>query len=631
MFLRPIHCSALMFVLLGQVTVYAQVYRFADDILERGYYDRPYERYEAEPDYCQTNATFLPASDNQRDLQSEASHQQALVLQSAQDSVSWVVERPGDGLTIRFSLPDSPEGTGLQGAVDVFAGAEKVGTIALDSRWAWQYCNQNYPQNEPLTGNVIIRMRFDETHLRLARTVNTAEVLTLRKAANDELPYTIDFIELEPVPEPVLFGDLPATDKVAFDGQGDIADFIAQHEGKTIYIPAGQWQTAKRIYLRNKKGTQLIGAGMWYSEIFFTAPSDNPNTYSNRGIEATKDSLLVQGLYLNTACRQRYYNQQDSKQVGKAFMGGWGTGSVIRDCWAEHFECGGWIADYSGQGSRDLLVEHCRFRNNYADGLNCSQGSQGHTIRHCSFRNNGDDDMASWSVGKRTADISFSYCTAENNWRASSLGFFGGTAPSAHHLAIYDALESGVRVNADFQGTGFTADAIVDIHDVTILHCGCVSGTKGQTGDFWGNAQGALNIGNTQYYNVPNVHLTDIDITDSRGNAVYVRSSGGRNVSGLALERVTINGAKGFGIYYSGAIGDVTYCDLTISNCAKGEQSAHMPAYIITDCSTPVETVNHDNRQSAAVSHYYDLLGRDLGTELPRGFLMPIIVHPMQQ
>ena len=417
----------------------------------------------------------------------------------------------------------------------------------------------------------------------------------------------------------------------AIDGQGDIADFIAQHEGKTIYIPAGQWQTAKRIYLRSKKGTQLIGAGMWYSEIFFTAPSDNPNTYSNRGIEATKDSLLVQGLYLNTACRQRYYNQQDSKQVGKAFMGGWGTGSVIRDCWAEHFECGGWIADYSGQGSRDLLVEHCRFRNNYADGLNCSQGSQGHTIRHCSFRNNGDDDMASWSVGKRTADISFSYCTAENNWRASSLGFFGGTAPSAHHLAIYDALESGVRVNADFQGTGFTADAIVDIHDVTILHCGCVSGTKGQTGDFWGNAQGALNIGNTQYYNVPNVHLTDIDITDSRGNAVYVRSSGGRNVSGLALERVAINGAKGFGIYYSGAIGDVTYCDLTISNCAKGEQSAHMPAYIITDCSTPVETVNHDNRQSAAVSHYYDLLGRDLGTELPRGFLLPIIVHPMQQ
>ena len=97
MFFRPIHCSALMFVLLWQVTVYAQVYRFADDVLERGYYDRPYERYEAEPDYCQTNATFLPASDNQRDLQSEASNQQALVLQSAQDSVSWVVERPGDG------------------------------------------------------------------------------------------------------------------------------------------------------------------------------------------------------------------------------------------------------------------------------------------------------------------------------------------------------------------------------------------------------------------------------------------------------------------------------------------------------------------------------------------------------
>jgi hypothetical protein len=63
-------------------------------------------------------------------------------------------------------------------------------------------------------------MRFDEMHLRLARTVNTAEVLTLRKAANDELPYTIDFIELEPVPNPYCSAIClqptrsPLTDKV---------------------------------------------------------------------------------------------------------------------------------------------------------------------------------------------------------------------------------------------------------------------------------------------------------------------------------------------------------------------------------------------------------------------------------
>ena len=599
----------------------AQVYEFATDAQERGYYNRPYERYEAEPDRCEASGLFLAPSDDQRDLQSEASHQQALQLTGSGDFVSWTVNKPGDGLTLRFSLPDNNEGTGIQGDILVFAGAEQVGSLHLNSRWAWQYCNANYPQNAPLSGHVIIRMRFDEVHTRLSRIVQSGEKLTLRKKNVDSTPYTIDFVELERVPERVEYESLSG-EKVRFDGNGDIADFIAGHEGQTIYIPEGRWETSKRIYLRNRNGTKLVGAGMWYSEIYFSAPSDNISTYSNRGIEASSDGLLVEGLYLNTACRQRYYSQEDSKQVGKAFMGGWGTGSVIRNCWAEHFECGGWIADYSGRTSKDLLVEHCRFRNNYADGINCSQASEGHTIRFCSFRNNGDDDMASWSTGRRTSGIEFSYCTAENNWRASSLGFFGGTAPSAHHLAIFDALECGIRVNADFSGTGFTAGATVDIHDVTVQHCGCVSGSKGTAGDFWGNAQGAVNIGNTQYYDVPNVHLSHIDVIESRGNAFFVRASNGKNVNGLVLNNIRIDGAGGYGIFYSGAIGDAYYCQVEFNNCTRGEQTAHMPAFVIHECGTDIETVYAD--QMADGVDYYDLLGRRVSSLQPNSIYIRV-------
>ena len=602
-----------------------QVYRFATDALERGYYNRPYERYEAEPEFCTAQGLFLAASDDQRDLQSEASHQQAIQLVSTEDSVSWIVGAAGNGLTLRFSLPDNASGIGTTGDVAVSANGEQVGTLHLDSRWAWQYCNQNYPQNEPLSGNVIIRMRFDEVHMRLSRMVQSGERLTLRKVASDERPYTIDFVELEPVPARVELSDLAYEDVVVFDGTTDIADFIAQHEGKAIYIPEGRWETNKRIYLRSKNGTRLIGAGMWYSEIYFSAASDNISTYSNRGIEASSDSLLVEGLYLNTACRQRYYNQDDSKQVGKAFMGGWGIGSVIRNCWAEHFECGGWIADYSGRNSKNLVVEHCRFRNNYADGLNCSQASEGHHIRYCSFRNNGDDDMASWSVGRRVSNIEFSYCTAENNWRASSLGFFGGTAPCGHHLAIFDALESGIRVNADFSGTGFSADAIVDIHDISIYHSGCVSGTKGTKGDFWGNAQGALNVGNTQYYSVPNVHLSHIDIYDSRGNALFLCCKGGKNISGLSLEHVHVDGAGSYGIYYGGATGEVYYCDVTLDNCEKGTETAHMPTYIITHCEESLEAISDELKNGEY--DYYDLLGRRITVINPNSLYIRVLKH----
>ena len=143
----------------------AQVYEFATDALERGYYNRPYERYEAEPGLCSAHGTFLSPSDDQRDLQSEASHQQALQLVNTEDSVSWTIGSAGDGLTLRFSLPDNAAGKGTTGNIDIYAGNDKVGSLTLNSYWAWQYTvnGGNYPTNTPATpgGGNVVRMRFD--------------------------------------------------------------------------------------------------------------------------------------------------------------------------------------------------------------------------------------------------------------------------------------------------------------------------------------------------------------------------------------------------------------------------------------------------------------------------------------
>ena len=565
-------------LLSASLGVRAQVYTFPTDESGQGYITRPYERYEAEDGLCTTTGQFLLPSDVQTDLQSEASHQQAVQLARKGEYVSWVVNRPGDGLTLRFSLPDNAEGTGTTGTLAVYAGDERVATMELSSYWAWQYCTDNYPGNTPRTDG-IIRMRFDEQHVRLSRRVEQGETLRLERVPEDENPYTIDFVELEPVPAPVQ----PQEGWAVFDGTGDIADFIGSHEGKTIYIPEGRWETRQRIYLRKADGTALIGAGMWYSEIYFSAPSDNINTYSHRGIEADRSNLRVEGLYLNTANNRRYYMEDSRYQVGKAFMGNWGRRSVIRDCWAEHFECGAWIADYSGSVSEDLLIEGCRFRNHYADGVNCSQASTRHTVRNCSFRNNGDDDMASWTTSRRCVGVEYAYCTAENNWRASSLGFFGGTAHRAHHLAIFDALECGVRVNADFSGLGFGDTDSLYIHDITVQHCGCSQGTKGVAGDFWGNRQGALNIGGTSNYDVQNVVFENITVKDSRLDAVYMQASSGKRLKNIVLRDVTIDGAGRYGIFYWGAAGNVSYCNLRISGCQTAEQSTPSSALQIDD------------------------------------------------
>lgn len=587
----------------------SHVYPFPTDTLLRGYYNRPYERYEAEPDYCLTNGTFLAPTDDQRLLQSEASHQQALTLTAEGDYVAWTIHRPGDGLTIRFSLPDSEDGTGTEGTLDVYAGEELVGTIPLSSYWAWQYCTDTYPDNTPKT-DCVIRMRFDETHLQLSRPVASGEQLRLVKSTADNLPYTIDFIELEPVPEPVAFESLTG-EKVCYepivDGQAvDLQEFINTHGGKTIYLPAGRYEYDKRLYI-NADNTRLIGAGMWHTELYFSAPSDNSATYSQRGIETNRSHLRVEGLYINTANRQRYYDNDNSKQVGKAFMGSWGKGSVISHCWAEHFECGAWIADYSGTGSDSLLVEHCRFRNHYADGINCSHGSTNHTIRYCSFRNNGDDDMASWTTQRMCRHITYAYCTAENNWRASSLGFFGGTGHYAHHIVIFDGLECGVRINADFSGRGFADSEEIYLHDITVVHCGCIAGQKGTAGDFWGNRQGAVNIGPTAYYPVQHLRMEHISVQDSRRMAFYI-AAGANPIADLHLRHITIDGAA-TGITFYGARGDATYCDLLFYDVEQ-PMTSYGTYWTWTedpDCTTPLTP---PAATQPTAPRTYDILGR---------------------
>lgn len=571
---------------LNSALTWGQVYPFATDAQQRGYYNRPYERYEAEESWCNTNGTFLQPSEDQKTLQSEASHQQAVQLINQNSYISWTVNKAGDGLTIRFSLPDNAAGTGTKGNIAIYAGNDQVGTMELNSYWAWQYCSDTYPTNNPKNGPVI-RMKYDEMHLRLSRTVAAGETLKIVKTDNNSTPYTIDFVELEPVPAKVTFESLSGN-KVQFTG-GNVGEFIMNNQGKVIYIPEGRWETERRIYLRDADGTQIIGAGMWYTEIYYNASSDDATTYSFRGIEADKSNLRVEGIYFNTVNNQRYRNGNSKYQVGKGFMGSWGKNSVIRNCWVEHFECGAWLTDYSGRGTDNLLIEHCRFRNNYADGTNCSQGMTNVTLQYCSYRNNGDDDMASWTTATMCSGIKYQYCTAENNWRASSLGFFGGKNNEAHHIYIADALESGARVNADFAGLGF--DGYTNLHDITIEHCGCTSGAKGTYGDFWGSMQGAVNVGGTNNYDVKGVKLSNIDVYNSRGHGFMIRG-GGKKLVNLRLTDITINNANN-GLYFSSAKGNGTYCNIQYTNVTKEINFIPSQMTWVEDCGTDLEEVNN--------------------------------------
>ncbi|HYW96439.1 MAG TPA: glycosyl hydrolase family 28-related protein [Bacteroidales bacterium] len=558
------------------INLNAQQVSFADDEIQRGYFDRPYARFEAEPGMCETNGDFLSPTFDQREIQSEASNQAAVQLTAKGAWIEWTNDgEEADGLTLRFSLPDDTEGKGTTGKLIVYVNDMSVDTITLNSYWAWQYIlryGSKYPDNTPDVNTKFARMRFDEIHVRLENKIPAQATFRLEKADDNNVAYTIDFVELEKVPAAVTFGDIPDENKVSYSAdQGSLPLFISQNAGKTIYIPAGKYDVAGRITI-NGNGTRIVGAGMWYTEIYFSASSDDKSTYNKRGIETYNSDVSLEGLYLNTVNNKRYYNNDPVYQVGKGLMGSFGSNSSMRNLWIEHFECGGWI-----EGAENLDIQYCRFRNNYADGMNLSYGCKNSLVEHSSFRNNGDDDMASWSRADRMCENNtYRYCTSENNWRASGLGFFGGRQNKACNIVISDPMEAGFRVTSDFPGMPFSDDGYSEFYNISVYKGGVASGPVGVGGDLWGNEQGALHINSSSQYDLQNIDIHNIDFYDSKNDAIFIGSTQ-YIIKNLALRNLNIDGTGRYGIYFYNSKGNATYCNIQYENIGASSNTNQVP------------------------------------------------------
>lgn len=554
----------------------AQNVSFNDDEIERGYFDRPYLRYEAEPGKCETDGILLDPAYDQQKIQSEASNQIAVQLIAIKSYIQWTNDKPADGLTIRFSLPDDSTGIGTKGNIALYVDGDSVQTIQLNSYWAWQYIlrsGSKYPDNIPDSVTKFPRMRFDEIHLKLNTKIPANTTFRLVKADDNDVPYTIDFVELEEIPEALTFESIADENKVLYSpDDGKLQYFVSQNLGKTIFLPEGKYEVDGRIVI-NGDGTKIMGAGMWHTEIYFTASSDDKSTYNKRGIETYSSNVVLEGLYLNTINNKRYYDNDPVYQVGKGLMGSFGSNSSVKNLWIEHFECGGWI-----EKADNLKIQDCRFRNNYADGMNLSYGCKNSIVEHCSYRNNGDDDMASWSRSDGMCENNvYCYSTSENNWRASGLGFFGGKQNKAYNIVITDPMEAGFRVTCDFPGMPFSNDGYSEFYNISVHKGGVASGTVGVSGDLWGNQQGALHINSSSQYDLVNILIYDIDFFDSKNDAIFIGSSI-RSIKNLVLRDIHIDGTGRYGIYFYNSKGNGTYCNILYENIGASSDTNTIPS-----------------------------------------------------
>ncbi|MFL5728889.1 MAG: sugar-binding protein [Cytophagaceae bacterium] len=518
-----------------------------------GFYDAPYTRYEADLGTL-NNASITAKSYDQSLVQSEASDQICVNMTSANASVAWTVSAAGDGLVVRYSIPD-----GSSGSIDVYNGATFLLTLNLTTTWSWEYLMGNPNPNDAGVTNPNPKMRFDEVRAKLPSQIPAGGTLKLVWKSGT---ISLDFAELEPVPAAVT----ASGSDVTYDGSG-LQTFITNHGGQTIYLPAGTYNIGTTLYFGNNN-TTLKGAGSWYTEIHFTNTTTN-----NGGLWGQASGISYSGLYLTTVGNSRSNNS-------KALNGVYTSTSTITDVWAIHFECGAWIAQFgTGPSVADgFKMSYCRFRNNYADGTNLSKGTINAIVEHCSYRNNGDDDMAIWPANNQSCDNNtFRYNTAENSWRASGCAIYGGFNNQAHHLLIKDNLEAGLRANNSFAGSPFSGSGTNLFSNIKII-------SGGTNRDLFDNPIGAIDLLATNVTsggNVINVKFSCIEIIDAKNDAIYINKTTGNGYTNLAFENITINGtgkeypanagnnagSRGYMVLIKGnPSGNATYCGMNYSN-----------------------------------------------------------------
>ncbi|WP_338131103.1 right-handed parallel beta-helix repeat-containing protein [Cohnella rhizosphaerae] len=498
---------------------------------------------------------------------------------------------------MRFTMPDSGDGMGLNGSLDVYVNGTKVKTVSLSSYYNWQYFSGDMPADAPGGGRPLFR--FDEVHWKLDTPLAPGDTIRIQKGNGDSLEYGVDFLEIEPVPAAVArpTNAVSVTDygAVANDGQDDLAAFksavtAAVSAGKTLYIPEGtfnlssMWEIGSANNMINN--LTVTGAGIWHTNIQFT----NPNAAGGGISLRISGKLDFSNVYMNSKLRSRY----GQNAIYKGFMDNFGSNSTIHDVWVEHFECGFWVGDYAHTPAiyaNGLTIENSRIRNNLADGVNFAQGTSNSIVRNSNLRNNGDDALAVWTSDTNGAPAgvnnTFSYNTIENNWRAGGIAFFGGSGHKADHNLIVDTVGgSGIRMNTVFPGYHFQNNTGIVFSDTTIIN-------SGTSQDLYNGERGAIDL-EASNDAIRNVTFTNIDILNTQRDAIQFGYGGGFqnivfnniNINGTGLDGVTTSRFsgphQGAAIFTYTGNGSATFNGLTTSNVAYPSLYYLQPGFNLT-------------------------------------------------
>lgn len=509
----------------------------------------PYITYEAEA--ADTNATILNTSTVYlTDIQSEAGGRQAVKLVNTGDYIEFTLSKPANAMVIRYSIPDSSDGTGINADLSMYVDGKDSGNLSLTSKYAWVYGEYPYT-NYPGQGSG--HRFFDETRTFFNEgTLSSGTKIKLQKDSSDTAEYyVIDFIECELV-EPALTkpdNALSVTDygAIADDGNDDYQAFLncisaAKNSGKEVWIPAGNFNLAKKQAI-DVSDVTIRGAGMWYTNLTGAGAS-----FHYQGTCKFYDFSLT-GV---STVRDDGGDLAGFEGVGTA------TNVTIENIWMEHMKVGVWSYNTTG-----LVIQGCRIRNTYADGINMCSATNDAAVRNNNIRNTGDDCIAIWPWQGDSSNNTIAYNTIQFPTLANGIAVYGGFGNIVEHNYVADTINngSGICIGTDYDTpNGFSGTTVVSNN--ILVRCGSYHCD-------YSYPVGAIWIWATKSPMTANYIITENTLFDCSYEGVLFDCW--NTVTGVTIKDTDIYGCTD-GIYIRGN----TNCSATFDNVGVAEYSGQL-------------------------------------------------------
>jgi hypothetical protein len=370
---------------------------------------------ERQAEHAATNGTVIGPDWAYGTLAAEAVGRRAVRLEGRGKYVEFRLTRPANAVNVRYSIPDSPDGAGLDATLGVHVNGRFAQSLRVTSRYSWYYGQFPWTNNPEDRGR---RHLYDDVRLMFGRTLGAGTRVRLQVGAADTAPwYVIDSADFEKVAKPkrkphralsvLEFGADPSGKTNSTTAIQRAID-AARGTRRTVWLPRGTFTVTDHLIVDD---VTMRGAGPWYSVL----NGENVGVYGKYAPDPSSNVHLA-----DFAIFGETTERIDAEQVNA--IGGSLADSTIDNLWLQHNKVGVWLdGPFDG-----VHISRLRILDQTADGLNFHDGITNSSVTDTYVRSTGDDGMAMWSENHPDTGSVFARNTVKVPVLANNIAIYGG-------------------------------------------------------------------------------------------------------------------------------------------------------------------------------------------------------------